>query len=80
MSATDSPTPATRRDLKSPYFLYRTPDGTGSYFTAENLPIVLSPKEPLARFLAPAKVVEAGTLRSIAYDFDALPLDTVRPM
>jgi hypothetical protein len=80
MSATDSPAPATRRDLKSPYFLYRTPDGTGSYFTAENLPIIMSPKEPLARFLAPARVIESGTLRSIAYDFDAVPLDTVRPM
>ena len=80
MSASASAAPASRRDLKSPYFLLRTPDGLGSYFTGENLPIVQSPQEPLARFLAPARVVESGTLRSIAYDFDAVPLDTAQQM
>jgi hypothetical protein len=80
MSAPDSASPVTRRDLKSPYFLLRTPDGIDSYFTSENLPIVQSPKEPLSRFLAPARLVESGTLRSIAYDFDAVPLDAARRM
>jgi len=80
MSVPDSASPATRRDLKSPYFLLRTPDGIDSYFTGENLPIVQSPKEPLSRFLAPARLVESGTLRSIAYDLDAVPLDTAHPM
>ena len=80
MSAPESASPATRRDLKSPYFLLRTPDGIDSYFTSENLPIVQSPKEPLSRFLAPARLVESGTLRSIVYDLDAVPLDTARPM
>ncbi len=80
MSASDSVAPAPRRDLKSPYFLLRTPDGLGSYFTGENLPIVQSSQEPLARFLAPARIVESGTLRSIVYDFDAIPLDTAQRM
>ena len=73
-------TAPTRRDLRSPYFIFRTLDGTGTYFTAENLPIVLSPKEPLSRFLAPARVVEAGGVRSISYDLAAIQLDTARPM
>ena len=73
-------TAPTRRDLRSPYFIFRTLDGTGTYFTAENLPIVLSPKEPLSRFLAPARVVETGGVRSITYDLAAIPLDTARPM
>jgi hypothetical protein len=72
--------PPTRRDLKSPYFVFRTPDGTGTYLTGENLPILLSSKEPLARFLAPARLVESGTLRSIAYDLSALPLDAAQRM
>ena len=76
MSAPDSASPVTRRDLKSPYFVLRTPDGIDSYFMGENLPIVQSPKEPLSRFLAPARLVESGTLRSIVYDLDAVPLDT----
>ncbi len=33
--------PPTRRDLKSPYFVFRTPDGTGTYLTVENQPILL---------------------------------------
>jgi hypothetical protein len=80
MSTPETVAPPPRRDLKSPYFLLRTPDGTGSYLTGENLPIVQSPKEPLARFLAPARIVETGTLRSLVFDFDAVPLDTARPM
>jgi hypothetical protein len=74
------PTAPTRRELRSPYFIFRTLDGTGTYFTAENLPIVMSPKEPLSRFLAPARVVESGGVRSITYDLAAIPLDTARPM
>ena len=80
MSTADTASPPARRDLKSPYFLLRTPDGTGTYLTGENLPIVQSPKEPLARFLAPARIVESGTLRSLVYDFDAVPLETARLM
>jgi hypothetical protein len=79
-SASTPTTPASRRDLKSPYFVYRTPDGTGSYFTSENLPILTSPKEPLARFLVPAAITESGTLRSIVYKYDAVPLDTARQL
>lgn len=74
------PAPPTRRELRSPYFIFRTLDGTGTYFTAENLPIVMSPKEPLSRFLAPARVVESGGVRSITYDLAAIPLDTARRM
>jgi hypothetical protein len=82
MSATDPlpPRPPSQRDLKSPYYLLRTPDGVGSFFTVENLPIVASPNEPLARFLAPARIVENGTLRSIRYDIAPAVLETARPM
>lgn len=74
------PAPASRRDLRSPYFVLRTPDGVGTYFTSENLPVVRSEKEPLARFLAGARQTESGTLRSIQYDFEGIALDTARPM
>lgn len=82
MSATDpAPSaPVTRRDLRSPYFVFRTPDGIGTYFTSEHLPVVKSAKEPLARFLAGARLVENGTLRSIQYDFEGIAPETVRPM
>jgi len=80
MSAPTPITPAARRDLKSPYFVLRTPDGTGTYLTTENLPILMSPKEPISRFLAPARATESGTLRSIAYAFDSIPLDTACQM
>lgn len=82
MSATESaqPAPVTRRDLRSPYFVFRTPDGIGTYFTSEHLPVLKSPKEPLARFLAGARLVESGTLRSIQYDFEGIALETARPM
>ncbi len=79
-SATQPSRPPSQRDLKSPYYLLRTPDGIGSFFTAENLPIVTSPNEPLARFLAPARIVENGTLRSIRYDIAPPVLETARPM
>ncbi|HEY3756716.1 MAG TPA: hypothetical protein VGL42_11255 [Opitutaceae bacterium] len=75
-----APRPPVQRDLKSPFFLLRTPDGLGSYFTEENLPIVGSPKEPLARFLAPARLSETGTLRSVRYDIPLEILSTARPM
>jgi hypothetical protein len=74
------PQPPTARDLKSPYFLFRTPDGLGSYFTAENLPLVASPHEPLSRFLASARLVESNTLRSIRYSFGPAVVETARPM
>jgi hypothetical protein len=74
------PAPANRRDLRSPYFVFRTPDGIGTYFTSEHLPVVKSAKEPLSRFLAGARLVENGTLRSIQYDFEGIALDTARPM
>jgi len=74
------PTPPARRELRSPYFVFRTLDGTGTYFTTENLPIIMSPKEPLSRFLAPARLVESGGARAIAYDFTAIPLDTAKPL
>ncbi|MGA2016262.1 MAG: Ig-like domain-containing protein [Opitutaceae bacterium] len=82
MTASDPqpPRPPSQRDLKSPYYLLRTPDGVGSFFTAENLPIVASPNEPLARFLAPARIVENGTLRSIRYDIAPPVMETARPM
>ncbi len=82
MSAPDSPVPApaSRRDLRSPYFVFRTPDGIGTYFTSEHLPVLKSPREPIARFLAGARLVENGTLRSIQYDFEGVGLETVRPM
>ena len=74
------PAPAARRDLRSPYFVFRTPDGIGTYFTSEHLPVLKSAREPLARFLAGARLVESGTLRSIQYDFEGIALDTARPM
>ena len=82
MSATESapPAPVSRRDLRSPYFVFRTPDGIGTYFTGEHLPVLKSAKEPLARFLAGARLVENGTLRSIQYDFEGFDLTAVRPM
>lgn len=80
MSAPITNSPVARRDLKSPYFVLRTPDGTGTYFTAENLPIIMSPKEPISRFLAPARSAESGTFRSIIYTLDAVPLETASQM
>lgn len=82
MSAPESApqAPAARRDLRSPYFVFRTPDGIGTYFTSEHLPVLKSAKEPLARFLAGARLVESGTLRSLQYDFEGLALDAARPM
>src|SRR5579862_2332203 len=79
-SDTKPPRPPSQRDLKSPYYLLRTPDGIGSFITAENLPIVTSPNEPLARFLAPARIVENGNMRSIRYDITASVLATAQPM
>jgi hypothetical protein len=75
-----TPTPPTRRELRSPYFVFRTLDGTGTYFTTENLPIIMSPKEPLSRFLAPARLVESGGVRAITYDLATIPLDTAKPL
>ncbi len=75
-----NPAPAVRRDLRSPYFVFRTPDGLGTYFTGEHLPVVKSPKEPLARFLVNARITETGTLRSLQYDFEGITLDTACPM
>jgi hypothetical protein len=82
MSATEPApaAPAPRRDLRSPYFVFRTPDGIGTYFTSEHLPVLKSAKEPLARFLAGARLVENGTLRSIQYDFEGIALETAKPM
>jgi len=79
-SASAASRPPAQRDLRSPYFLFRTPDGLGSYFTEENRPIVRSPKEPLARFLAPARLVENGTLRSIRFELIEEMLATASPM
>jgi hypothetical protein len=79
-SASPAARPPTQRDLRSPYFLLRTPDGLGSYFTEENRPIVRSPKEPLARFLAPARIVETGNVRSIRFELTEEMLATASPM
>jgi len=79
-SAPVTPRLPLQRDLKSPHFLYRTPDGLGSYFTEENRPIVRSPKEPLSRFLAAARIIETGTLRSIRYDVPEEVIATASPM
>lgn len=82
MNATTPPAakPPVRRDLRSPYFVLRTPDGLGSYFTSENLPIVGSTNEPLARFLAPAQVVEGPAGRAVEYDLPPAVLETARPL
>ncbi len=82
MSAAENPasSPISRRDLRSPYFVFRTPDGLGTYFTSEHLPVIKSPKEPLSRFLAGARQIENGALRSLQYDFEEFTLENLRPL
>jgi hypothetical protein len=82
MNASDSSRtlPPEVRELKSPYFLLRAFDGLGSYFTAENHPIVASHHEPLCRFLADARLVETNGARSVRYYFGRAVAETARPM
>lgn len=80
-AASNAPsTPASRRDLRSPYFVFRTHDGLGTYFTSEHLPVIKSPKEPLSRFLAGARLVDSAGQRSLQYDYEEFALEGLRPM
>ena len=57
MDANTAPDPIPQfRELRKPYFLYRTPDALGSYLQREVYRALFSRKEPLARFLVPAQL------------------------
>lgn len=83
MEAKDNPlTPPTQRELRKPYFIIRTPDRVDSFLERDNARLLLSPKEPLSRFLAPAKLVSGGSGGEgrIEYDLSAYPLETFAPL
>lgn len=73
-----------RRELRKPYFLYRTPDGLGTYLQRDVLRALFSRKEPLARFLALPQLASLQVKPpTIEYDLegrrpeDFTPLDTL---
>lgn len=72
--------PPKERPLKKPYFLLRTPDGLGSYLNRECRRILLSPKEPLAEFLAPVTAFDESSNATISYSLDRLELEDVQPL
>lgn len=85
-AAPAGPKPATVRELRPPPYILRTPDGLASYFDRENYRIIMSPHEPIATFLAPAKFVEdktpqPGQVRQrIEYDLSGSDSSTFAPM
>lgn len=80
--ATPSPAgPLPVRKLTQPYFDVR-PNSQFTYFVPEYLRVVKSDAEPLARFLADARL-EPGSRpdqRRIEYSLGAIPADQIRPL
>ncbi len=85
-SAPAAPQPPSTRELRPPPYILRTPDGLASYFDRENYRIIMSSHEPIAAFLAPAKLVEDKTpqpghaRQRIEYDFSGLDASTFAPL
>ena len=68
------------RELRKPYFLYRTPDNLGTYLQREVCRALFSRKDPLTRFLLPAQLTGPQVKPpKIEYDFEGrVPADFVR--
>ncbi len=73
-------TPPTQRELRNPYFLLRTPDGLGSYLSRNNYRLLKAPNEPLAAFLADARLNEESRPAVLEYDLSSIDLETLEPM
>lgn len=73
-------TPPTQRELRNPYFLLRTPDGLGSYLSRNNYRLLKAPNEPLAPFLADAKLNEESRPAVLEYDLSSIDVDSLEPM
>ena len=59
------------RELRKPYFLYRTPDALGTYLQREVYRALFSRKDPLTRFLMPAQLTGPQVKPpKIEYDFE----------
>ncbi len=59
------------RELRKPYFLYRTPDGLGTYLQREVCRALFSRKDPLTRFLVPAQLSGPQVKPpKVEYDFE----------
>lgn len=78
MSATATP-PASRK-LSRPFYLLRTPDGRGHYFSREVQRALFGPNDPLMRFLVKARLDDNDRPNEIHYDFGGLPADSLAPM
>jgi hypothetical protein len=76
--------PIIKRPIRRPFFLLHTPDRIGSYLQKENFRVVMSKRERLSAFLAPATLVETGTdargraLQEISYDLSQHLQDAVQ--
>jgi hypothetical protein len=68
------------RELRKPHFLYRTPDGLGTYLQREVSRALFSRKDALTRFLIPAQLTGPQVKPpKIEYDFEGrAPADFVR--
>ncbi|MGH8020673.1 MAG: hypothetical protein ACREIA_20795, partial [Opitutaceae bacterium] len=81
-----TPQPPSVRELRPPPYILRTPDGLASYFDRENYRIIMSSHEPIAAYLAPAKLVEDKTpqpgraRQRIEYDFSGFDASTFAPL
>ena len=59
------------RELRKPYFLYRTPDGLGTYLQREVYRALFSRKDQITRFLIPAQLTGPQVKPpKIEYDFE----------
>lgn len=68
------------RELRKPYFLYRTPDGLGTYLQREVSRALFARKDGITRFLLPAQLTGPQVKPpKIEYDFEGrAPVDFVR--
>ncbi|MFA5256901.1 MAG: Ig-like domain-containing protein [Opitutales bacterium] len=63
-----------KRSIRRPFFLLTTPDRNGSYFQKENYRVLMSRREKIAAFLAPASMGEGGAdargraVQEVTYD------------
>jgi hypothetical protein len=72
MDSNVSPDPIPQfRELRKPYFLYRTPDNLGSYLQREVYRALFARKDLLTRFLAPAQLSGPQVKPpKVEYDFE----------
>ncbi len=85
----EEPTPALepkkQRELRKPYYLLRTPDNLGNYFSPQLYNTLKSPKEPLGRFLPKATLLPSDTQakrgsETIEYDLTPYLNQDLRPL